>query len=165
VLIVAYGNPLRSDDGLAWRVADALEAEFSSPQVEILRLHQLTPELAERVSRVGAVIFVDAASAEGGARLPGEIRIEEIHSEEAGSSVQTRFSHHLTPAVVIALAAQLYCARVRGFAATLTGQNFEHGESLSVAVDASLPELVAKIEVLTRQFLSQEAHPASSGEP
>ena len=98
MLIVAYGNPLRSDDGLAWRVADALEGKFSSLQVEILRLHQLTPELAESVSHVDAVIFVDAASAEAGGRLPGEIRIEEIHAEEAGSFVQSRFSHHLTPA-------------------------------------------------------------------
>ena len=38
-------------------MADALEGKVSSRQVRILRLHQLTPELAERVSRVGAVIL------------------------------------------------------------------------------------------------------------
>lgn len=166
MLIVAYGNPLRSDDGLAWRVADALEAEFSSPQVEILRLHQLTPELAERVSRVGAVIFVDAASAEGGERLPGEIRIEEIHAEEAGSSVQTRFSHHLTPAVVVAMAAQLYSANARAFSATLTGESFEHGESFSAAVCNSLPQFITRIEALARQLISSaEGVPAGSTTP
>ncbi len=152
MLIIAYGNPLRSDDGLAWRVADALEGKFSNREVEILRLHQLTPELAERVSHVDAAVFVDAASAEAAGRRPGEICIEEIHAPEAGTSAQSHFSHHLTPSLVFALAAQLYGARSRAFSATLTGQNFEHGESLSAAVHDSLPEFVRRIEVLAREL-------------
>ncbi len=154
MLIVAYGNPLRSDDGLAWRAADALEAKLRSPKVEILRLHQLTPELAEKFSRAQAVIFIDAASADGEERRPGEIRIEEIHAEEAGSSVPSRFSHHLTPAVVVALAAQLFGTRARAFSVTLTGQDFGHGESLSAAVQDSLPDFVARIESLVRELQS-----------
>ena len=155
VLIVAYGNPLRSDDGLAWHVANALEAKFSPPDVEILRLHQLAPELSERVSRVGAVIFVDAASAEVGERRPGEIRIEEIHAEEAGPSAESRFSHHFTPSVLVALAAQLYGASARAFSATLTGQDFGHGGSLSKAVQDVLPEFVTRIEGLVRELQSR----------
>jgi len=154
MLIVAYGNPLRSDDGLAWHVADTLEAKFSSPEVEVLRLHQLTPELAESVSHVDAVIFVDAASADGGQRPPGEVRIEEIHLEKAGPSAQSRFSHHLTPSLVFALAVQLYGARPRAFSATLTGQNFDHGVSLSAAVHDALHEFVTRIEVLARELQS-----------
>ena len=154
MLILAYGNPLRSDDGLAWRVADALEAKFPSSQVEILRLHQLTPELAERVSRANAVIFVDAASADAGEYRPGEIRIEEIHAEKAGAFLQSRFSHHLTPGLVVTLASQLYGARARAFSATLTGENFEHGESLSAAVHDSLPEFTTRIEHLARELQS-----------
>ena len=60
VLIVAYGNPMRSDDGIAWRAADALAPKVSESDVEILRLHQLTPELADAVRNFGTVIFVDA---------------------------------------------------------------------------------------------------------
>ena len=166
VLIVAYGNPLRSDDGLAWHVADALEGKFPPPEVEILRLHQLAPELAERVSRADAVIFVDAASADAGKRQPGDIRIEEIHVEQPDSSVQSRFSHHLTPAVVVAMAAQLYGASARAFSATLTGVNFEHGESLSGPVHDSLPEFVTRIEGLALQLQSPpDAFPARSTKP
>ena len=36
VLIIAYGNPLRSDDGLAWHAAKAIEGKFGSSEVEIL---------------------------------------------------------------------------------------------------------------------------------
>ena len=166
MLIVAYGNPLRSDDGLAWRVADALEAKFSATQVEILRLHQLTPELAEKVSRADSVIFVDAAAAADGGRPPGEIHIEKIHAEEAGPSAQSRFSHHLTPSLVIAIAAQLYGARAHAFSANLTGENFEHGESFSAAVHDSLPEFINRIEVLARELRSSgAAFPARSTKP
>ena len=147
VLIVAYGNPLRSDDGLAWHAADELEGKLAVSEVEILRVHQLAPELAETVSRCAAVIFVDAASAEKG--QPGEVRCEEIH-EGVG---EARFSHQLSPSAVITLAGKLYGARPHAFSVTLTGQSFDHGESLSPAVAAALPAYVARIESLVRQFL------------
>ena len=37
VLIIAYGNPMRCDDGLAWRAADEFERKLSDFEVEILR--------------------------------------------------------------------------------------------------------------------------------
>jgi Ni,Fe-hydrogenase maturation factor len=46
VLIIAYGNPMRSDDGLAGRAADGLEGKYPPSEVEMLRVHQLAPELA-----------------------------------------------------------------------------------------------------------------------
>jgi hydrogenase maturation protease len=150
ILIVAYGNPMRCDDGVAWRAADNLEKEFHSPDVQVLRLHQLTPELAETVSQFQRVIFVDAASAEQS--QPGEIRIEALPA--ADSSDATRFSHVLSPKTVVALAAGLYGAQLRAFSATVTGENFGHGESLSAPVAAALPELVAQIATLVRESLS-----------
>jgi hydrogenase maturation protease len=142
VLILAYGNPLRSDDGLAWRATDALEGKFPATEVEILRLHQLAPELAETVRHCSAVIFVDAA--EGG--TPGEVRCEELRDTAA----ETRFSHQLSPQAVLALARQLYDATPRAFCVTMTGQSFDHGETVSPAVAAALPHLIARIEALVR---------------
>jgi len=150
VLIVAYGNPLRSDDAVAWRAAEILETKFNQPEVEILRLHQLTPDLAETVSHFGRVIFIDAASPEQS--LPGEIRIDEIPPTDPGDPV--RFSHVLPPQTVVVLAIKLYGAKVRAFSATVTGRNFAHGESLSLAVSAALPQLVAQIAVLVQESLA-----------
>jgi hydrogenase maturation protease len=149
VLILAYGNPLRSDDGLAWRAADALQARLRTPEVEILRLHQLAPELAETVSRAHFVIFVDAACPGG---EPGEIRLREIRRGDA--ELVNGFSHIVSPAAVMSLAAKLYGASPRAFSATVTGHNFDHGESLSPAVAAALPVLVGRIELLLRPFLA-----------
>ncbi len=161
VLIVAYGNPMRCDDGLAWRAADDLEKKFPHPDVEILRRHQLAPELAETVSHSEAVIFVDAASAGGANGQPGEVRSSEVTSPEGAP----RFSHQLSPSTVIALARQLYSASPHAFSVTLTGQCFDHGESLSPVVKAALPALVMQIETLLRTFLLPPAFPPNSGKP
>jgi hydrogenase maturation protease len=157
VLIVAYGNPMRCDDGLAWRAADELEKKFSSPDVEVLRTHQLAPELAETVSGVEAVIFVDAATAGNG--QPGEVRSSPIDLPEGAP----HFSHQLFPGSVIALARQLYAATPLAFSVTLTGECFDHGELLSPVVVAALPALVARVAALVQQLLA--ASPADANRP
>ena len=164
VLIIAYGNRLRSDDGVAWSAADLLQARLSSPQVEILRRQQLGPELAEDLRHVDGVVFVDAAVREGArAGDAGEIRVERIAS--ANTSTALRFSHSLSPAAVIALATQLYDAQPEAWAATVTGQDFDHGESLSRAVAAALPSLVTRIEALVRGFLTRTSRSITTKDP
>jgi hydrogenase maturation protease len=146
-LIIAYGNPLRCDDGVAWRAAEALREKFSPVEIEIASLHQLSPELAETISRSQYVIFVDAANAAEG--HPGEIRVEKLGGKNPADTA-THFSHTLSPYAVIRLAETLYGAQPRAFAVTVTGQKFDHGETLSPAVAAALPDLVARIERLVR---------------
>lgn len=148
VLIIAYGNPMRSDDGLAWRAADELEKKLAGADVEIFRLHQLAPELAETVSRSDAVIFVDAASPNESNGQPGEVRFAPVDIPEG----QPRFSHHLSPATVVALSRQLYGSNPRAFTVTLTGESFDHGEAFSPVVAAALPTLVARIEELVHSL-------------
>jgi len=148
VLIIAYGNPLRSDDGVAWRAAEALRQKFSPAEIEIHCLHQLAPELAETVSRFPCVIFVDAASSRDTGN-PGEIRVEELSGKDPADS-GSPFFHALSPLTIIRLAERLYGAKPRTFSVTVTGQNFDHGEALSPAVAAALPDLVARIQALVR---------------
>ncbi|MGB8062702.1 MAG: hydrogenase maturation protease [Candidatus Sulfotelmatobacter sp.] len=149
VLIIAYGNPLRSDDGVAWHAVEALQQKFSPAEIEIACLHQLSPELAETLSRFRFVIFVDAASSPEG--HPGEIRVEDLGGKDPADS-GSPFFHALSPNAVIRLAETLYGAKPRAFALTVAGQNFDHGESLSPAVAAALPHLVARIEALARDW-------------
>ena len=146
ILIVAYGNPLRCDDGLAWRAVDELEKTLPEGAVEILRTHQLAPELAETVSRFETVIFVDAASADGTNSSPGEVRSAAV----VVSQETPRFSHRLSPGAVLALALQLFGRAPRAFSVTLTGQCFDHGEFLSPMIEAAIPVLVARVEALVR---------------
>jgi hydrogenase maturation protease len=150
VLIVAYGNPMRSDDGVAWRAADGLASKFAESSIEIVRLHQLTPELADTARNFRCVIFVDAASCDDPLNKPGAIWVAEIR----GAAEPARFSHVLSPQKVLDLAVQLYGASPRSFVITVAGDNFSHGDSLSPAVAAALPELVARLAFLVEQNLS-----------
>jgi len=143
VLVIAYGNPLRSDDGLALRAADELE-RASLPDVEIVSAHQLTPELAEQLSRVEGVLFVDAAQ-DGG---PGTLCCEPVTPEPG----VIRFSHQLTPPQLLSLAETLYGARPKGFCVSVTGKSFEHGEGLTPEVETRIPELVAKLTALIQEI-------------
>ncbi|HEV2467561.1 MAG TPA: hydrogenase maturation protease [Candidatus Sulfotelmatobacter sp.] len=152
VLIFAFGNPLRSDDRLAWRAADVLAAKYSVDEVEVVTLHQLGPELAESVSRSGCVIFVDAAAGPG---RPGDVRITQLSATSASSDAPG-FCHAVSPSHVLALAAQLYNVRPRAYSATLVGKNFDHGESLSAPVKAAIPELVVRIDELVQKFINNK---------
>ena len=62
VLVVGYGNPLRSDDGIGWHAARLLATDPRLDRARVLTRHQLAPELAEDVSRASLVVLVDAAA-------------------------------------------------------------------------------------------------------
>jgi hydrogenase maturation protease len=145
ILIVGYGNPLRSDDGLGWRAAEALSRSLSLPEVEVLMRQQLTPELADNLTRADAVFFID--SARGG--QPGDLRCEPVTPQPG-----TIDTHHSSPAGLLALAQQLYGASPRAFVVSLCGESFDHGSALSATVEAGLPKLTALVEKLVRQLIA-----------
>ncbi len=152
-VIVAYGNPLRSDDGLAWIAAELLQAKFPIDDVETLCLQQLGPELADNISRCECVVFIDAASAPG---EPGEIHIQELSRETAEPVRLSSFCHAVSPEAILLLAAQLYGARPKAFLATIVGQTFQPGESLSLVVRHAIPVLVSRIGNLIEGILGKE---------
>ena len=146
ILIVAYGNPLRSDDGIAWHAAEILRRQFPPPPIEILCVHQLAPELAEAASRVDDLIFIDAAC-DG---EPGRIDVAEVGPAGEPAS----FSHQLTPGQIVALCQQLYDVLPRAFTISIAGKSFEHGDALSDELRAVLPRLVGKVRELVEAFIS-----------
>lgn len=148
ILILAYGNPLRSDDGVAWRAAEELKLNLSAPEIEIVCAQQLAPEMAEKLSWVDAVIFVDAA--EQG--QPGEVRCNALVEPLAG----VRFSHQLSPTAIVALAKQLYGASPQAYCVTLTGECFDDGDSLSAVAEGALPRFIAKVEALVDQITKSQ---------
>jgi hydrogenase maturation protease len=141
-LIIGYGNPLRSDDGIGWRVAEELRGRVDASRIEVIECRQLTPEMAEQIRTAGLVVFVDAA-AEG---APGEWRHHRLRAEDSGNAL----SHGPTPAALLALAADLYGAAPEVHLFTVSGSSFHYGESFSPEVTQALPLVVAEIEGLLR---------------
>jgi hydrogenase maturation protease len=138
VLIVGYGNPLRSDDGIGWHAARRLATDPRLDGARVLTLHQLTPELAADVSRASLVVLVDAA-AEGD---PGSVAVLRIGSPPP---TPITWSHHLTPETLAGLADALYGAVPPIVLVSVVAESFADGDSLSNALQQALPEVVEVI--------------------
>lgn len=136
VLVICIGNTLRCDDGFAWHVADELLRQCDE-NLHVLKVLQLTPELAEAISDAEQVIFVDAA-AHG---EPGTLTCDRVASSES----DLRYSHDFTPAILIHMADTLYSAQPKAFLICAAGKVFEHGESLSPEIASAVPAAVAKV--------------------
>ena len=145
-LILGFGNPLRSDDAAGYQAAVVLESELSGSNTSILAVSQLTPELADYISRVSHVLFLDA-SHDG---VPGEIRIEGILRDpyfQPGA-----LTHTVTPSSLLELAMRYFHAEPDAWLLTLTGQNFALGEEYSPPVAAAWPNYLERIRLWARSY-------------
>ena len=138
VLIIGYGNPLRGDDGVGWQAARRLEALLEDEFVETLALHQLTPELAEPISRADLIIFIDA-SHEGN---PGSWKCERlIPNVTAGNSL----AHHFTPASLLTCAQAIFRASPSALVISVAGASFGYDEQLTSSVEKALPQVIEHV--------------------
>jgi len=134
VLVVAWGNPLREDDGVAWHVLETLRRLRPRPGRPALRLrhaHQLAPELADPVSRAAGVVFVDARR-DG---TPGEVRCERVRPAVG----QNPLAHSLSPQALLLYAEALYGRAPQAVVVSVAGERFGMGEELSATVRRSIP--------------------------
>lgn len=146
-LIIGYGNPLRGDDGIGYRAAEMLtEGGGETPPlqadgVEVIARHQLTVELAPQVAAVDRLILIDACAF----GAPGTI------SEKALAPQQTdgnSLTHHLNAPGLLAMALILYGHAPPATLLTVSGGSFDYGETLTSAVAAALPALLARVQAL-----------------
>lgn len=136
VLIIGYGNPLRRDDGIGWVVAQRLANDLDTHAIQVVACHQLTPDLAEPVSRAAQVIFIDAR-ADG---MVGQVSCQWLPPDLAALPTS---AHHLTPAALLAWSSALYGASPgAAWVISVNGACFDYGEGLSPAVTSALPVLV-----------------------
>jgi hydrogenase maturation protease len=138
ILIIAYGNPLRGDDAFGWRVAERLRGSVSSPDIEILTVQQLLPELMEAISQAESVVFVDAAAS----GTPGELRVRAVLAQ---APPRGAFLHHSTPEGLLAGALSLYARTPRACLVSVSGAGFGFSEKLSACVEARLDEAAAAV--------------------
>ncbi len=134
MLVIGWGNPLRGDDGFGFVAAERIERRLRGTQHEVLAVHQLTPELMDPISRADVVVFIDA-SEEG---QPGKL----IRRDVAASAHAAAFTHHASPAGLLAGAKLLYGATPQALLYTVRGQDFEFGQQLSGPVERAVDELV-----------------------
>jgi hypothetical protein len=118
--------------------------------IKRLALHQLLPETAEDIAHAGMVVFLDA-SRKG--KKVGWQKIEPDHESAA-------LLHALSPAGVLAIAADLFHATPPAYLMTVPGEDFSHGEAMSRTTQGYVEEACAMWPMIVKAY---QHHLGASG--
>jgi len=157
-LLIAIGNTLRRDDGVAHRVLEVLGP--LPDDVTVRALMQLTPEISEEISHFGRILIVDAEAAQT-PTAPGELpgspasaalspAIKPIVRE---ASYNAALCHSMGAAEIVALSRSLYAFDGEAHLCHIPVPDFSEGEGVSPDGEANAQEAAA----LIRDFLHRHA--------
>jgi Ni,Fe-hydrogenase maturation factor len=105
------------------------------------------PELAEPISRASIAVFVDACEGE----CLGAVDCQAIAPE----TIDGAFTHHSTPASLLAAARELYGHAPAGLLITIAGRSFDYGTELSPQMTDALPHLTEQlVGLIGRDFFA-----------
>jgi len=142
LLVIGYGNSLRSDDGFGPAVIDALRPWCQDhPRIELMAVHQLLPEHAEVLSQAEMIFFVDASIDMTG----GCISCRALSAEQTDET-SSALAHSFSPAKLLSLTLATYGKCPPAFIYTVGALNLEVGEKLSAPVAAAVPEAASIIQ-------------------
>ena len=130
-IVIGIGNELRGDDGIGPRVVDAIPARAD---LQTMTVHQLVPELAEKVQCARRVLFVDASLG------------DELCLAQLSPSDHRGLGHACSPAGLLGWTKLAYEQVPESWLLSIPGVVFEFGETLSPRTTAYLPEALERIE-------------------
>lgn len=136
-LLIGYGNSLREDDGFGPAVA-ALLADAAG--YECVSVHQLVPELCERIADFDRIVFVDV-NAENPAGVFA-VPLEQNNDP---------FGHTLSPWKLMAMGQELFGAKADFLIFSAGGLSFDHKEVLTPPLQEAAAFLAG---YLKREFTS-----------
>ena len=150
-LILGFGNLDREDDGVAWHILDRLAKKYTSqldvspeevpihlaPNLDILFLLQLMPELAETLAGYDRVCFVDAHTG----AVPNELHIVPLDACFQASPL----THHLTPETLLCLTRDLYHFLPESLLVSVRGYRFQFNTALSARTDHLADQAVDEV--------------------
>jgi hydrogenase maturation protease len=137
LLVIGYGNTLRSDDGAGHAVALEAQARFGS-ELDAIAVHQLTPELASVCASAEKVIFVDAAVAE-----LRQVRVQAIERTPPG--LKNIEAHSMSPSDLLALTELLFRHRPQAWIITLPAPSLGWGECFSPKTSEAIEQSIRLI--------------------
>ena len=156
-IIIGHGNIYRSDDGVAFTVINELRRQLGQELLEegdtgldelkrendSIFLLQLVPEIMELLAGYDKIIFVDAHV---GSDLE-ELNCSPVEAQYVSSS----FTHHMTPAALLAFLKTMYQCEPETHLVSIRGCDFDFKKTLSSKVQALVQPAVDAILKVTDQ--------------
>lgn len=138
-IIIGIGNEYRGDDGIGLRLVDAIPAR---PELETMTVHQLVPELADRIRTAQRVLFVDAI-----------IDRDDICLSPVEPSMHRGVGHACSPAALLGWTRIAYAEAPKSWLLSIPGTSFEIGDELSSHTESMIPEALQRIETWLNESL------------
>ena len=135
LLVIGYGNTLRSDDAAGVLVAERITA-LDLPGVRVLARPVLTPELAVDLAHSVTAVFVDATAD----KTRDLVRVWLAPDDNIPVS-----THATDPRALLALARELYGHAPGAWLLKVPATNFDHGEGLSEPTQRGIDAAVGYI--------------------
>ncbi|RUM91358.1 MAG: hypothetical protein DSZ26_00760 [Thermovibrio sp.] len=142
-LLIGFGNPNFSDDGLGYYIVESLREEFPS-------LHFLAPtsDLIGKILNKDRVVFVDAVKL---GKKPGEIILFKLSPENQNLNINSSKSHSLSLNSVLKLSYELFRDEMPKeiyFVGVEAEDISTFRRELSERVKRSLPEVLKLIRMI-----------------
>ncbi|OPY86612.1 MAG: hypothetical protein A4E72_01637 [Syntrophus sp. PtaU1.Bin208] len=160
-LLIGFGNLDRADDGVAYHVINAFRKRWGQKAldedqtgleelgglVDSIFIVQLAPEMIDLLDGYEQAIFVDAHVDPA----LDELHDSPVHPDDAGLT----FTHHLSPATLLAFFKALRGRDLEGHLISIFGRDFDFHRDLSPEtlslVEGAVNRIVALLE---KDFLS-----------
>jgi hydrogenase maturation protease len=147
ILVVGVGSELRSDDAAGRRVADAIMA-LDPPDVAVLSVHQLTPELAAELADRRLVIVIDAS-----------VDVTAVQVRPVGALATTgATSHHLGVPALVAMSELLGAAPTAVQLIALPVSDLGIGGQLSATTSDAVDRAVDLVTEMIATELAEAIH-------
>lgn len=153
ILVYAYGNPGREDDGLGYELVKRLEQwsdDIGLTGIEFDSNYQLNIEDAEKISENDVVIFVDASVEE----------IEDyLFTEVTGERDVAFTTHAASPGYIVKLCHDLFRKSPEVFLLHIKGYQWEFKEGLSEKAENNLQKALIFIKEYILNLQSENTEP------
>ena len=147
ILIIGYGSPLRGDDAAGYLLASEWQDEPLNG-ITCMAVHQLTPDLAETISRASEVIFADCFPADRDDEPLRHVTLSPTNKASDLAHPSRMASHTSSPDALLDLAETLFHHRPPATLLGIPAFDFSLGETISATTKARLAE--AKIYLRQR---------------
>lgn len=151
ILLHAYGNPGRGDDGLGNKFIEAMEQWIRENDIHGIAAdssYQLNIEDASVMAEYDIVIFIDASKGD----------IDSYAFEKvAPQSSQSFSTHSVSPSALLALCGELFNHTPLVFLLQIKGYEWEFGEGLSDKAVKNLQKAIKFLQSTVVDFQKQES--------